>query len=301
MIAILKGGNSAERKVSLLTAKSVAESLVRQKITYKEVDAANKYWLKKVKELSPEMVVNTLHGTFGEDGEIQSILEKNSIPFTGSGAKASALTFNKIKTKRTVANKLKIRVPRNFSWSDILPFPIVVKPNQQGSSFGVSIVRKASELKSAITSAQEYSGKDLIILEEYIEGKELTCGIIDVFGKIAALPLIEIVPQNEFFDYQSKYSTESGCEEICPARIPDKIALEVQEKSRQIHQLLGLKQYSRMDWILRDDELYFLEANSLPGMTPTSLLPKELTARGIGYDNFIRALIHTVNSTPLQF
>jgi len=294
MIAILKGGRSAERDVSLLTAKSITESLDRQNISYKEFDAADDDWLKKIKELRPKVVINALHGTFGEDGEIQSILEESGIPFTGSGSKASTLTFNKIKSKEVVVNKLNILVPKSFSESEDLSFPIVVKPSQQGSSFGVTIVRDATELKEAINFAKKYSDNDSIIFEEYIDGTELTCGVIDIFDKVTALPLVEIIPKNEFFDYQSKYNNESGCEEICPARVPDEIAIRVQEYSRQIHQLLGLRQYSRTDWMVKNDELYFLETNSLPGMTPTSLLPKELTARGIPYDKFIGALISSM-------
>jgi D-alanine-D-alanine ligase len=292
MIVILKGGRSAEREVSLLTAKSIAESLSRQKISFQEIDAADNDWLEKVKRLKPEIVVIALHGTFGEDGGIQDILEKNNIHFTGSNSKSSALAFDKIETKLAVKNGLKILVPRNFSQNKITTYPVVIKPNKQGSSFGISIVHKQSELKPAIALAQKYAENDAIIVEEYIKGTELTCGVIDVFGETIALPLVEIAPKNTFFDYDSKYNTESGCEEICPAHISKKISLEIQEKSKQVHQLLGLKQYSRTDWILRGQEQYFLETNTLPGMTPTSLLPKELAAANIRYDEFINKLVN---------
>lgn len=295
MIVILEGGNSAEREVSLLTARSVAESLKRQQINFKKIGAAKSNWLEDVKKLRPEIVVIALHGTFGEDGGIQDILEKNNIPFTGSGSKSSSLAFDKIATKKFISSHSEISTPKSLPINNITTFPVVIKPNQQGSSFGVSIVRTEAELKPALAQAKKYAGNDSIMAEEYIKGVELTCGVIDIFGKIQALPIVEIVPKNDFFDFRSKYDSESGCEEVCPARIEVERAVEIQQKSKQIHQLLELKQYSRMDWILRNDELYFLEANSLPGMTPTSLLPKELDARGIRYDDFISGLINESN------
>ena len=292
MVIILKGGKSAEREVSLLTAKSITDSLSRQNIRFNEIDAADSGWFEKVKKLRPEIVVIALHGTFGEDGDIQNILEKNNIPFTGSGSKSCNLAFDKIEAKGSINKQLEILVPKNFPTSSISSFPVVIKPNQQGSSFGVSIVRTRAELKPALTLAKKYAGNGSVMVEEYIEGKELTCGVIDVFGEVTALPIVEITPKSDFFDFRQKYDAESGCREICPARIKAEYTQEIQQKSKQIHQLLGLKQYSRIDWILRGDGLYFLEANSLPGMTPTSLLPKELAAEGISYDVFIAQLIN---------
>lgn len=291
MIVILKGGNSAEREVSLLTAKSIADSLNRQTISYIEVDAKDSDWLEQVKSTQPTKVVIALHGTFGEDGTIQKILQDNNIAFTGSNAESAGLTFDKNRAKRLVADKLRILTPKNLSMNNISNFPVVIKPNEQGSSFGVSIVKSSDELHKAVNLAEKYSEGETILCEEYIHGRELTCGVIDLFGSVQALPVVEIIPTHDFFDYDSKYTTESGCNEVCPAKIDASISKDIQEKSVLIHKLLGSSQYSRIDWILKDEGAYFLESNSLPGMTPTSLLPKELIAQDIQYDDFIKQLI----------
>lgn len=291
MIIVLKGGDSAEREVSLLTAKSIVNSLNRLGVKYLEIDASDRHWLEHVKAAEPKLVIIALHGTFGEDGAVQTILEQNNIPFTGSGSKASKTAFNKIETKDLVANKLNIDVPKTYRSNEVPKFPVVIKPNQQGSSFGVSIANNDLGLTSALVSAKKYCEKNSIIIEEYIKGVELTCAVTDVFGVLKPLPSVEIIPKSSFFDYYSKYESDSGCLEICPARIPKVLANEIAEKSMQVHRLLKLRQYSRSDWIYRDGRLFFLEVNTLPGMTPTSLLPKELKAAGIDYDEFIEALV----------
>lgn len=290
MLVILAGGPSAEREVSFATAKTIQDSLQRQGVKFVVIDPAKPTWLEELVAAKPEKVVLALHGTFGEDGKVQHILQENNLPHTGSGATVSALAFDKLRTKDLVAS-LGVAVPKTLSANDSLNFPVVVKPNKQGSSYGVSIVSKASELSVALELAQKYDEDSKFIIEELIPGTELTCGVIDVFGSLQALPLVEIVPKASFFDYQAKYSNESGCEEICPARIEAKLTEEIQEKSVSIYKKMGARSYGRLDWILRDGQPYFLEINTLPGMTPTSLINKELSAAGINFDDFIRNLL----------
>ena len=294
MIVILAGGTSAEREVSLATAQSVAESLKRQNTQFTQIDTREEDWLGHVKKLKPRVAIIALHGPYGEDGTVQKILEDNGIPYTGSAPKVAALAIDKIRTKEIVSKKFHIAMAKDFTEESVV-YPVVVKPNKQGSSYGVSIVRSNSELSPAIELAKKYDEDGRFLIEEYVKGVELTCGVIDVFGEVTALPLVEIIPRGEFFDFRAKYDTESGCQEICPARIENNLAEEIQSKSVLLYKEFGIRQYCRIDWILRDGQIHFLEINTLPGMTPTSLINKELAVAGINYDNFINKLIETAN------
>ncbi len=294
MIVILAGGTSAEREVSLSTAQSIARSLERQNTQFTQIDTRDEGWLEHVKTLKPRAAIIALHGPYGEDGTVQKILEDNGILYTGSVPKVAALAIDKIRTKEVVRKKFQIAMAKNFTEEDIV-YPVVVKPNKQGSSYGVSIVRSNSELSPAIELAKKYDEDGHFLIEEYIKGVELTCGVIDVFGEVTALPLVEIIPRGEFFDFKAKYDTESGCQEICPARIENNLAKEIQSKSVLLYKEFGIGQYCRIDWILRDGQIHFLEINTLPGMTPTSLINKELAAAGIKYDSFIKNLLETAD------
>ncbi|MDP3993092.1 MAG: D-alanine--D-alanine ligase [bacterium] len=294
MIVILAGGTSAEREVSLATAQSVAESLARQNTQFTQIDTRDEGWLERVKTLKPRAAIIALHGPYGEDGTVQKILEDNGIPYTGSAPKVSALVIDKIRTKEIVRKKFRVATAKDFT-EECVVYPVVVKPNKQGSSYGVSIVKSNSELSPAIKLAKKYDEDGHFLIEEYVKGVELTCGVIDVFGKVTALPLVEIIPNGEFFDFQAKYDTESGCQEICPARIENNLTKEIQEKSVLLSKDFGIRQYCRIDWILRSGQIHFLEINTLPGMTPTSLINKELTAASINYDEFIKKLLETAH------
>ena len=286
MIVILQGGTSPEKDISIQTANSIADSLDRLRIEYIRVNPANDDWLDKVKQVNPEKVIIALHGPFGEDGQVQSILERNSIKYTGSDSKSSAIAIDKIRTKDIVVKK-GINTPQLYS-EDNFKLPVVIKPNEMGSSFGTTIVKNENEFKQALNEAKKYDDK--VLIEEYIKGRELTCGVIDVFGKVQALPLVEIKSKNEFFDLESKYDPNK-CDEICPAEIEEDITEMIQKQSAEIYKVLKIKQYCRIDWMLRDNIPYFLEINTLPGMTKTSLINKELKAANIDFDNFIQRLI----------
>lgn len=287
MITVLKGGTSSEREVSLWTAASVVKSLHRLGHEVCEVDAAEPTWLTQCH--GTEVVIIALHGPFGEDGTVQELLEKAGIRFTGSGSESARLTIDKVKTKE-VAVSLDIPVPHSSIGSWDGDYPAVVKPNREGSSFGVSIVQSARQLESAIETARKLDAT--VLVEEYLEGTEVTCGVISVFGKLQALPLVEIRPKTAFFDFKAKYDA-TQCDEICPAEISPELSSLIQQQTQQLFTTLGCRQYARADWIIKDGTPHFLEINSLPGMTKASLITKELAAAGIEFDDFIAALIET--------
>ncbi len=287
-VGILTGGDSSEREVSLKTAEIIKKCLKENGTRFKVIDVSDKDWQKQVPS---SVVIIALHGRFGEDGTLQNILEGLQIPFTGSGSQASKIAFDKIATKK-IAQELGINCPENVS-ADSTGFPVVVKPNREGSSYGVTIVKDSSKMPEAIALAKQY-GKDLVI-EKYIEGKELSCAITQMIGHAKALPVIEIVPKGEYFDYKSKYSTD-GANEIVPANISQEISEKIQKLSEKIFDTLKLRQYARIDWILNGETPYFLEVNTLPGMTKTSLINKELAAAGVSTADFIQFLVDTASS-----
>lgn len=292
-VVVLAGGPSNERQVSLWTAETITESLTRQNIPHQQIDPRSPDWLQHLKRLKPRVAILALHGTFGEDGTIQKTLSNNAIPFTGSDADCAKTTFNKSKAKEIV-RQLGVNTP---DWQEVtkdeqlrLDPPVVVKPAREGSSYGVTIAWKEQDIEPAIFVAQRYDQQ--VLIEEYIGGTEVTCGVIDCYGEVTALPLVEIRPATEFFDFKAKYDARY-CHEICPAEIPALLTQQIQEQSVEIFKELGCRQYARLDWIIKDNEPYFLEVNTLPGMTKTSLITKELTAAGIDFDDFIATLIAT--------
>ena len=181
-----------------------------------------------------------------------------------------------------------IACPKNFTSKKNLPFPVVIKPNKEGSSYGISIVEKKAELDQAINMTQRFDKK--VLIEEYIKGVEFSCAVTEITGSARALPVTEIIPSNSFFDYHSKYSID-GAKEITPARISKELANDLQQKSEKIFNKFNLRQYARIDWIVKDNHPYFLEVNTLPGMTSTSLINKELNAAGVSIAKFISFLI----------
>ena len=294
-IAVIFGGESSEKEVSSWTAESFIKSLKRLSIAYIKIDLVNKNWLEKIKEENVSFALLAVHGKFGEDGQLQKILEKNKINYSGSNSESSALSWDKLKSQKKVF-KAGIISPKTFAFSKNKPtdkvistFPVIVKPNEEGSSFGVTIVNNPNELKSAINLAMKYDNKALV--QEYIWGKEVTCGVIDVFGKVQSLPVVEIKPKTQFFDFKAKYDS-AYCQEIVPAKLNKKITNDIKSKSIKIFKLFNCEDYVRIDFIIKDDEPYFLEINTLPGFTNTSLLPKSLKAAGIDFDKFVKQLVY---------
>ncbi|MFH1402573.1 MAG: D-alanine--D-alanine ligase [Patescibacteria group bacterium] len=308
-IAVLRGGPSSEYEVSLKTGAAILDILSSDK--YKIFDVAiarNSDWYLRGEKKIPadilgkvDLVFNALHGEFGEDGKIQQILETFNVSYTGAQIIPSALAMNKVLAKKEF-QKAGIKTPiyielnkNNYNVADIFnsfPMPAVVKPVGSGSSCGVSIVKTGNELEEAIQKASEYSDK--IMIEEYISGQEASCGVIDNFRNenIYSLIPIEIKPksQNNFFDYEAKYSGQS--EEICPGNFSAQEKAEIQAMARKAHQTLGLRHYSRSDFIVSPRRgIYILETNSLPGLTPESLFPKSLKAIGSDLSEFVEHLI----------
>jgi len=268
------GGTSSEREVSLMSGREVSRNLDKNK--YEVVEIVVPEELKKVKEVGVALIA--LHGKGGEDGVIQGYLESIGIKYTGSGVLASAIGMDK-KIFRDLMGANKILMPKLVTKP-----PLVVKPANGGSSVGVSIVKRDEELESAISKAKKYDSE--IIIEEYLRGTEVSCGVL---GGVV-LPVVEIVPKNEFFDYESKY-TDSGAREICPARISKRMSERVQKLTLKVFKAIKGRGYARVDFIIKNNRAYLLEINTLPGLTPISLLPKEAEAAGINYSQLLDRII----------
>ena len=321
-ILILCGGPSNEREVSLKTGLQIAKALPKNKyqLTLAEITKDGKWLLRNGSQLSlgaSKALVPTsgnlalrafdvafvgMHGRFGEDGKVQALLEMFGIPYTGSGVLASALGMNKMRTLE-IAEKYGIKTPKLITIRSVPPkkdlialqqrvgksigFPCVVKPNESGSSIGISIVRKKEDLFDAIKKA--FKEDVIVLIEEYIKGKELTCAVMGNTGQsaLATLPPIEIVPAGEFFDYASKYDSQKT-KEICPARITKFQTTKLQALAQKIHAVIGCDGLSRSDFILTPrGEFYFLEINTVPGLTEESLAPKAAMAHGMQFPKFL--------------
>ena len=241
-----------------------------------------------------DVVFLALHGANGEDGKVQATFDLLGIPYTGTGYLSSALAMDKgmakqlfiaggIPTPRGISMK---KENRKDSAKELgLKLPCVVKPCCGGSSIGVTIVRTEDEFKSALDEA--FKWEDNLIIEEYVEGREFSVGVIDY----KALPIIEIAPIQGFYDYKNKYKAGSAVE-TCPAELPEEITEQMQHYAERVAEVLGLNTYSRSDFLLnKNNEIYCLEANTLPGMTPTSLLPQEAGVLGINFNQLCEKLI----------
>lgn len=298
-LALLSGGVSTEREVSLNSGNQVFEALDKARYEITRYDP--KYDLKKLVTDAPDIdaALIILHGPFGEDGTVQGLLDLLNIPYQGAGVLGSAAAMNKL-TAKQLYEGAKIPTPGYLSFGltdDIsipetvqtLGLPIVVKPACAGSSVGMTIVKTEAELGPAIEKGFHHD--DTLILERYIQGTELTCGVIGN-QEIEALPIIEIVPgdTHEFFDYEAKY-VAGETEEICPARIDEATTKKVQELAAAAHKALFLKGYSRTDLILQDEELFVLETNTIPGMTATSLFPQSANVGGYTFSALLDRLI----------
>ena len=298
-IALLSGGISSERDVSIASGDQVYEALDRSK--YNVVRYDPKSDLQRLLTDAPKIdaALIILHGPFGEDGTVQGLLDLLRIPYQGAGVLGSAIGMNKVASKQ-LYEKIGLLTPpyitlkRNDVLSpdecvDRLGLPLVVKPVGSGSSVGISIVKSTDALKDAMDKA--FNEDDEILVEAFIRGIELTGGVIGN-EKLQALPIIEIIPDesHEFFDYVAKY-TAGVTEEICPARISDAMTEKAQVCAKKAHRAIFCKGYSRTDMILSDEEIYVLETNTIPGMTPTSLLPQAAAAAGISFSGLLDRLI----------
>ena len=288
------GGLSREREVSLRTGKAILKALIEKGYAASPIDVGQEIAETLIKE-KIEIAFIALHGRYGEDGTIQGMLELMGIPYTGSGVLASALALDKIMAKKFfVCENIPTPTYEVFQRDEIdkdllrvpsLPLPLVVKPAREGSTIGVSIVRKEEELVPALREAGKYD--DEILLEEFMKGKEITVGILHDIP----LPIIEIVPRSGFYDYHSKY-TKGETEYIIPARIPREQYLYAQEISLKAFHVLGCSGCARVD--LMTDEggnPFVIDVNTMPGMTETSLIPKAASYAGINFEDLVERIL----------
>ncbi len=289
-IAVLMGGPGSERKVSLKSGEGVVEALRSLGAKVVPVDVAGSDFSVPA---GVRVAFNVIHGTFGEDGQVQRILEARGIPYTGEGVRASELAIDKIASKRRFVERsvptAKSEIIRDGA-APTLPLPLVIKAPKEGSSVGVFIVKTADELASSLEQAWKFGGE--LLVEEFIAGRELTVGIV---GDLA-LPVIEIRPHKDFYNFDNKYPflnpNAAGADHLCPAPLDAATTKLVQDTALAAHRALDLAVYSRVDILLTDTGLPFvLEVNTIPGMTPVSLLPEAASAIGISYAELCRRII----------
>lgn len=290
-IAVLMGGWSAEREVSLVSGRAAAEALRGRGYEVSEIDVGRDLPA-RLAELGPDAVYNALHGRYGEDGTVQGLLEIMGIPYTHSGVLASALAMDKTMAKR-LFESVGLRCPEGrlttigaLANGAIMPPPYVIKPNREGSSVGVRIVRAAAERP---IDRNDWPFEAEVLVERYIPGRELTVGVL---GE-RPLAVTEIRPRHGFYDYFAKY-TEHQAEHLIPAPIPGELYDRAMEQALCAHRLLGCRGVSRADFRLDPDDadgLYLLEVNTQPGMTPLSLVPEQAAHVGIGFADLVVRLV----------
>lgn len=302
-IALLAGGISGEREVSLNTGQKIYEGLDKEKYEVSRYDPKDdlKRFFSDALAKKFDLVLPALHGPYGEDGKLQGMLDMINMPYVFSSCLASALAMDKKKTK-IVAEDADISVAKDiilfkgekYDLDKIikkLSFPVVIKPVELGSSVGASIAQSQVELEEGIAEAFKHDYR--IMCEQFIKGRELTVGVMGNERTAEALPVIEIIPKvSSWFDYRAKYEPGAS-DEICPAEIPDKVRDEVQKLAIKIFQAVGSKDVARADFIWNEshNKLYFLEINTIPGMTATSLVPQAAKAAGMEFPKFLDKLI----------
>ncbi|MDB5237471.1 MAG: D-alanine--D-alanine ligase [Parcubacteria group bacterium] len=315
VVGVLRGGPSREHEVSLASGHAIIANLPKEHFTVRDIYIDKKGdWFERGRPITPDralhsvdVVVIGLHGEYGEDGEVQKLLEKYGVPYTGSDSFASFVAMHKVmakekakdaglltpeykyieeSTSRAGVEEMLRDVVRTF------PQPVVVKPTRWGSSVGVTLTTGYAPLHTAVTGLLR-EGAGGVLVEEYIKGTEATVGVVEKMRgeELYALPSIEIIPpQSDFFSYDAKYSGIS--KEICPGRFPKQVNDELERQARLMHAALELRHYSRSDFIVTPKGIYYLETNSLPGLTSESLLPKALAAVGVSFGEFLSHIIH---------
>jgi len=296
-ISILYGGTSTEHQVSIQTGLAITEA-IKDRYNLDMIHLDSEIYNTPQLLLGADLVFNALHGGDGENGSIQAFLDLHYIPYTGSEAKACKIAMDKNITK-LIAKSINIPTPNwilltknkhtgiklQDNQSSKFSYPYVVKPSNEGSTFGLSIVKEESELEEAISLAAEFN--DEIIIEKYISGRELTVGIL---GN-KTLPIVEIKPSHKLYDYECKY-IEGLSEYLVPAELPYSLERSLSEDALKIYQTIGCRHYARVDFRLNEGGEYFLlEINTLPGMTSTSLLPKAAKSAGLEFPELLDTII----------
>lgn len=298
-LALLAGGKSGERDVSLKGAAEVARALNPKKYEVKRFDPATDLAKLASEADTLDVAFILLHGPFGEDGTVQGFLDLLSIPYQGAGVLGSAIAMDKNLAKILYRNA-GLKVPEWYmaAEEDInnpdkilshLGLPLVIKPARQGSSLGMSIARCREDIAEGLQKAFAIDSE--VMVEEFITGREITGGVIGN-AELTALPLVEIIPgeQYEFFDYEAKYQP-GATTEVCPAELDEPLTVRAQNCALTAHRALQLRGYSRTDMIISNNDIYALETNTIPGMTPTSLLPQAAAAAGLDFSALLDRLI----------
>lgn len=297
-VAVLMGGRSAEREVSLNTGAQVAEALGTAGHDVVRIDSGGQGFIGKLEEARLDVVFICLHGRFGEDGTVQGLLELLELPYVGSGVLASALAMDKVMSKHFFAQEniptpayVHVRRGEPVDYDEVtrvLGTKTVVKPANEGSAIGVTIAHEPGELPAALEEAFHFD--DSVLIEQFVAGVEVTVGVIGNDDPIA-LPTLEIVPEHEFYDYESKY-VPGMSRHIIPARVSEEARIECQRLSLEAHRALGCRGMSRSDTIVTaDGRIELLEVNTIPGMTATSLLPDAARAAGMEFPELCDRLV----------
>jgi D-alanine-D-alanine ligase len=305
-IAVLKGGRSLERQVSLKSGARVEDALERLGHEVLAIDVGADL-VDRLTAAQPDLAFVALHGRDGEDGTVQELLEVMGIPHTGSGVSACIRAADKVLAKHAMRD-LAIPTPDFYAFSETafrelgaaqalpaieqrLQFPIVVKPAGQGSALGIKFAGTPGDVPGALVAAFSYDRK--VLLERYVPGRDLAVSIIDEAGEPRALPIVEAVPEQEdFYDFEARYEI-GRTRFVCPAALEDAVAARASTIALDVYALLGLSGFARVDLMLESgtDELYVLEADAIPGLTETSLLPQAADAAGIGFDELIGRIV----------
>ncbi len=297
-VALLAGGASDEREISLASGRGAGNALREAGFSVTELDPAEKKDLQNLIAGNYDVAFLCMHGKMGEDGTLQGFLEMIGLPYIGSGVWSSALAMDKAKSKLFYENagiqtpvSVTLYSPDDMSVEDILSTvgeSCVVKPATEGSALGVYIVKGADEVKDAIEKAFELDSE--VLVETFVKGTELTIAVLGN-EQLEALPVIQIVPRNEFYDFESKYAP-GGSQHLCPAPLNAEATEKVQAMAKAAHRVLGCSGISRSDFIMDENgEFWILETNTLPGMTETSLLPDAARAAGIEFPELCTRLI----------
>lgn len=301
-VAVLKGGRSLERQVSLRSGARVEDALQRLGHDVVPIDVELDL-IRRLREAEPELAFVAMHGRDGEDGTVQELLEILGIPYTGSGVLACARALDKVLVKHLLV-EAGIPTPAFFAFSETafrelgaaealpaieeqLSFPIVVKPSSQGSALGIKFARSAADVPAALVAAFSYDSR--VLLERHVAGRDLAVSILDD----RPLPIVEAVPREEgFYDFEARYEI-GRTDFVCPADLPEDVAAEAQELALRTYELLGCRGFGRVDLMLDEGgDLTVLEANPIPGLTETSLLPQAAEAAGVPFDDLIDRILH---------
>ena len=288
-VAVLFGGNSSEKEVSLHTGLAVIEA-IKDQYHVEAISIDDDYTSLHKKLLDIDVVFIALHGGYGEDGRLQKYFERHNIKYTGSSYKASQIAMDKNRTK-LIAKKNKIPILNWFILKnsndynlDNLKFPLIIKPNDGGSTIGLYYCKNLNDFK--INIQKSFTESKVSMVEEYIKAREISVPILD--GQV--LPIIEIHPKGFLYDYDSKYKSHGSSYEV-PAQIKDSISRKLANDALLIYNKIGCRHYARVDFLLSEDSHYLLEINTLPGLTSTSLLPKSALKIGLSYKNLVNKII----------